>query len=849
MGWEDLSPLIDAVLDAAPERRAALIIELSAGNPAQQKVLEHLVAECERDTPLFERLAAERFAGLADEAAESLLPALLGDRYRVGRELGRGGMARVYLARDEKHGRDVAIKVIRPELSASLGHDRFLREIEIAARLRHPNIVPLYDSGEVDGSLYFVMPYEEGPSLRERLAEGPLSVADALSILRDVAKALAYAHERGIVHRDIKPDNVLLSGGSATVTDFGIAKAISAARTVAPGGTLTQIGTSIGTPAYMSPEQAAADPAMDHRADIYSFGCLAYEIFTGSPPFANQSMHLVIAAHIGTAAPPVTALRADVPAPAAEMIAHCLEKNAAARPQSARELLASLDPATSTSTPAPEASAPMMRRPARTFRWAWVAVIVGVIGASGYFATRPSGTSAPISVAVLPFGNIGADSALAYVAEGLADEVAGALARVPGIQIKSRSGARAYRGQLGPDVTEAGARLKADYLITGVVRQERGRWILSAELARASDKASLWGANFNVGADQQAGAADAIADTLVVAMRGMFPKSIGTATALAFNQRTSNPEAYRLYLLGQYKLDRRGAFGGVKESAELFRSAIHLDTSYARAYSGLSMALVLFPYFQGVRPEDIRAAVLSAAGRALALDTTLSQPHVALGMAHGYDYEWDIAEREFQTAVRLDSRNVEARVQFARHLFSRGRTAEAMRQLRVARAEDPASALVFSWLSYGHYLDGQMDSALVDSRRAMENDSTNFTAVSLGALVRLANNLPEEARNFADRVSGSSGGYVIAKSGDPEAVRRQLKQLDAMTPQPLMAETERTFAYLGLGDTANALSALQRATDRKEFWPLSIPPTDPAYASIRGSARFRALLRRVGLAP
>jgi serine/threonine-protein kinase len=849
MGWEDLSPLIDAVLDAAPERRAALIIELSGGNLAQQKVLEQLVAECERDTPLFERLAAERFAGLADEAAESLLPALLGDRYRVGRELGRGGMARVYLARDEKHGRDVAIKVIRPELSASLGHERFLREIEIAARLRHPNIVPLYDSGEVDGSLYFVMPYEEGPSLRERLAEGPLPIADALSVLRDVARALGYAHEHGVVHRDVKPDNVMLSGGAAVVTDFGIAKAVSAALTDRHGPTLTQTGSAIGTPAYMAPEQATGDPSTDHRADIYSFGCLAYEIFTGSPPFANQSMHLVIAAHLGTAAPPVTALRADVPAPAAEMIAHCLEKNPDARPQSARELLASLDPATATSTPAPEAVAPMMRRPARTFRWAWVAVIVGVIGAAGYFANRPSGRSAPISVAVLPFGNIGADSALSYVAEGLADEVAGALARVPGIQIKSRSGARAYRGQLGPDVTEAGARLKADYLITGVVRQERGHWILSAELARAADKASLWGDNFNLGADQQAGAAESIADTFVAAMRGIFPKSIGTAPALASNQKTSNSEAFRLYLRGQFQLDHRGIKVSVRDGAELFRAAIHADTSYAKAYSGLSMALVLFPYFERVPPKDIRDSVLSAAGRALGLDSTLSQPHVALGMLHGYDYEWDSAEREFQTAIRLDGRNVEARVQYGRLLYSRGRTAEAMRQIRVAAGQDPASALVLCWLSYGYYIDGQMDSALVESRRAWQNDSTNLTAVSLGALVRLANNLPAEARKLADRTPGGTGGYVIARSGDPQATRELLKRLDAVTPPRLMAESERAFDYLGLRDTASALSALERATDRKEWWPLAIPPADPVYASIRGSARFQALLRRVGLAP
>ena len=851
--WQALSPLIDAVLDAAPEQRAALIAELSAGNPAQQKILAELVAECERGTPLFERPAAERFAGLADEAAGSLLPAVLGGRYRVGRELGRGGMARVYLARDEKHGRDVAIKVIRPELSASLGHDRFLREIEIASRLRHPNIVPLYDSGEIEGSLYFVMPYEEGPSLRERLAEGPMPIADALSVLRDVARALAYAHEHGVVHRDVKPDNVMLSGGAAVVTDFGIAKAVSAALSDDSNvsrSTLTQSGSAIGTPAYMAPEQATGDPSTDHRADIYSFGCVAYEIFTGSPPFANQSMHLVIAAHIGTAPPPVTALRADVPTPAAEMIAHCLEKNPDARPQSARELLASLDPSTATSTPAPEAAATIMRRPSRTFGWAWVVVIVMVVGAAGYFVTRPSGRSAPITVAVLPFGNIGADSALSYVAEGLADEVAGALARVPGIQIKSRSGARAYRGQLGPDVTEAGARLKADYLITGVVRQERGHWILSAELARAADKASLWGGKFDLGADQQAGAAEAVADTLVTAMRGIFPKSIGTAPALASNQQASNSEAFRLYLRGQYNLDHRGINVSVREGAELFRAAIHEDTNYARAYSGLSMALVLFPYLAGVPPNDIRAGVLSAAGRALALDSTLSQPHIALGMVHGYDYQWDSAEREFKTAIRRDSRNVEARVQYGRHLLSRGDTAEALRQFRFARAEDPASAVVVSWLSYGYYVEGQMDRALVESRRALENDSTNPAALDLGALVRLANNLPKEARKLADHVASGHGfGYVAAKSGDPEATRRRLMQRDAQTPQPWWANTDRAYDYLGLGDTASALAALESATDGKEPWQLLYPSGDPVYASIRGSRRFGILLRRVGLAP
>jgi serine/threonine-protein kinase len=215
--WAELSPLLDALLDAPVEDRAARIVELSRGNPTRQRELERLLAEAEHDTPLLDGSVTNRFDELAKDSAASALPEVLADRYRVGRELGRGGMASVYLARDQKHGRDVAIKVIKSDLSASLGHERFLREIEIAARLRHPNIVPLYDSGEVSGSLYFVMPYEDGQSLRERLRQsGALPIADALSVLRDVARALCHAHEHGVVHRDIKPDNVMLSGGACS---------------------------------------------------------------------------------------------------------------------------------------------------------------------------------------------------------------------------------------------------------------------------------------------------------------------------------------------------------------------------------------------------------------------------------------------------------------------------------------------------------------------------------------------------------------------------------------------------------------------------------------------------------
>jgi TolB-like protein/tRNA A-37 threonylcarbamoyl transferase component Bud32/Flp pilus assembly protein TadD len=849
--WEQLSPLIDTVLDAPPERRDALIVELTSGDPARAERLRKLVAECGRALPLLDRPAGERFAALAADDA-SLLPPIVADRYRIAQELGRGGMARVYLAHDMKHGRDVAIKVLRPELSQSLGHDRFLREIEIAARLRHPNIVPLYDSGEVDGALYFVMPYEEGRSLRERLrAEGALPVSDALGVLRDVARALAYAHEHGVVHRDVKSDHVMLSSDAAIVTDFGIAKAVSAALT--DGGTeLTQAGSAIGTPAYMAPEQAAGDPGTDHRADIYAFGCLAYEVFTGNPPFHGLSKHQTIAAHLMTAPPAVGTIRPDVPPAVADLIARCLEKEPGARPQAAREVLRALDaPVTPSGTwtaPAPETT----RRSRKPLAMGLALVVVLALG--GYLLTGARGSTRPISLAVLPFGYDAADTATSIVADGLADgladDVAGALSRVPGIEIRSRSGARLYRGRLSVDEAEAGAKLNAEYVMHGVIRQEGERWIVSANLTRAADRTSIWGETFDISPDEAAGAREAIAGSVIATLRQRFPNAVGVAPALASNQRTTNDEAYRLYVRGQERLSRRGQ--SVREGADLFRAAIREDSLFAGAWSGLSMALVLFPHFQGVPTREIREEVVRAAGRALELDSTLAQPHVALALLHQFEHQWDQAAVEHRSALRLDERSVEARLQYARHLMMRGRPGEALGQLRMAKVGDPASAVVLSITAYAYYLDGQMDSALAEGRRALENDSTNLTAVGLGANILLANGRQEEAVRLLSRFRNLSNfpalGYVLARSGNAAEAIRRLREEAAVVPQPWMAESKRALTYLGLGDTAAALSALERATAAGEIWTSNILVSDPIWAPIRESPRYRNILRQIGLA-
>ncbi|HEU4989656.1 MAG: protein kinase [Gemmatimonadota bacterium] len=276
------------------------------------------------------------------------LQATLGTSYTLERELGGGGMSRVFVAEENALQRKVVVKVLPPELTAGVNVDRFKREILLAAKLQHPHIVPVLASGETNGLPYYTMPFVEGESLRVKLArDGACSITDAISVLRDVARALAYAHERGIVHRDIKPENVLLSGGSATVTDFGIAKAISASRTQAPNATLTQIGTSIGTPAYMAPEQAAADPATDHRADLYAFGCMAYELLTGRPPFVGRTPQKLLAAQMGEAPQPILELRPDTPPELAEIVMRCLAKDADHRPQSATEVVRVLDSVTS----------------------------------------------------------------------------------------------------------------------------------------------------------------------------------------------------------------------------------------------------------------------------------------------------------------------------------------------------------------------------------------------------------------------------------------------------------------------------------------------------------------------
>ncbi|HMG11658.1 MAG TPA: protein kinase, partial [Gemmatimonadaceae bacterium] len=355
--WSELASLVDTLLDADPERRRALITELSGGDKKRHAELERLLTECELEPLLFRRPAAERFAALFDDDVAHF-PEALAERYRLIAQLGRGGMATVYLAHDLKHARDVAVKIVHPVVASALGADLFLREIEIVAQLHHPHIVPLFESGEANGSLYYIMPYEAGASLRDRIArDSPLPLEDVLLILRDVCDALAYAHQHGVVHRDVKPDNVLLSGRHAMVTDFGVAKAATRV-----AGEIGVGGIALGTPTYMAPERIAALPNVDQRADIYSFGVLAYELLAGRPPFEGKTPRDVVNAHLSSVPKPLTVYRSDVPVPLAELVMKCLEKRPDDRWQSADDLVRRLESI---------AKSPGGRSAESATRWGW----------------------------------------------------------------------------------------------------------------------------------------------------------------------------------------------------------------------------------------------------------------------------------------------------------------------------------------------------------------------------------------------------------------------------------------------------------------------------------------------
>ncbi|HVH11351.1 MAG TPA: protein kinase [Gemmatimonadales bacterium] len=580
----------------------------------------------------------------------------LGDRYAIERELGRGGMATVYLVRDLKHDRQVALKVLAPELGALLGRERFLREIRTAAQLQHPHILPVFDSGEAAGLLWYTMPYVEGESLRDLLRrKGKLEVSEAVRLGQDIAGALQAAHDHGVIHRDVKPENVLLSHGEALVGDFGIARTARASS----GDQLTQTGLSLGTPAYMSPEQGVGERDLDGRSDIYALGCLLYELLAGRPPYTGPTPGALLLQHAGEPIPPLRRARPDVPGSLEAVVAKAMAKDPAERFATADALRQALASGASAGPPALAATA-LRRRLAAPARLLVPAVLGALVLVVAFIYLAPKPTPTRNLVAVLPFDNLG-DPADQYFADGLTDEITSRLASVSGLGVISRTSAARYRGS-GKTVKQIGQELGAAYILEGSVRWDKApgrnsRIRVTPELISTADDSHLWADRYDAEFADVFDVQSRIAEQVTTAL-GI---TLGPAERRALATRpTTNLSAYDAFLRGGAAMPSDFAIGGprivsgLERAAAYYTQAVQLDSSFALAYATLGWTRLFLAFYQIAPAENLRVAE-AAIGRALALAPDLGSAHAAAGY-----YQLLIA-RDTGQALREFDRALESR--------------------------------------------------------------------------------------------------------------------------------------------------------------------------------------------
>ena len=640
----------------------------------------------------------------------------------------------MFVAEETALGRKVVIKVLPPETAAQVSLERFKREILLAAKLQHPHIVPLLSAGESNGLPYFSMPFVEGESLRVRLARhGELPVNDAIRILREIAAALAYAHEHGIVHRDIKPDNVLLSGGSAMVTDFGVAKALSASSNAEHGG-MTSLGVALGTPAYMSPEQATADPTIDHRADIYAFGVLAYELLTGQPPFAGRTPQNLLAAHVTEAPEPISKRRASLPPTLAALVMRCLEKRPADRPQSAAEVVHALDDITTPSGGlTPQQTAPYPRAAgagggARSTRTMLVAAVVLVVAAGLAIAyARNRGSTAPdrltvsaekpLWIAVLPpqFSGKAEDD---WFGDGLADEIRSALVKIPGVQVKGSRSSQSFKGTT-KSIPEIAKALGVDYVVVSSVRWSptsagAGRVYFAPELVDARTEAVKWKAPYDTTVTDLASGQRAIAEHAARDLAGAFSAAPVAAGELTGASAAPNvkPDAYAAYLAGRQQFFLFTTMSH-KRSVELFARAVALDSTFAKAHAWLAMTT-----FRSLGDSLVGQRALR---RAVALAPDDPDVLVAAGYDRIQDWDWTGARADLSRALAADPKNVMALANAVPLEAAFGNVDRSVELGKQVATLDPVSS--GDMYPFALFMAGRMDEALAAARAGLAVDS------------------------------------------------------------------------------------------------------------------------------
>jgi serine/threonine protein kinase/tetratricopeptide (TPR) repeat protein len=751
-------------------------------------------------------------------AVPERLRAAVADRYRIEEEIGRGGMASVYLAEDLKHGRKVAIKVLLPGSTHVYEPQRFLREIRIAARLSHPQILPVHDSGECDGMLYFVMPYAGCETLRDRLTrEGSLPLDAALRITRAVAAALGYAHRHNVIHRDIKPENILLQEGEPVVADFGVATALARGAPAAAGGDnvyITDQGFAVGTPAYMSPEQATAERDLDGRSDLYSLACVVFEMLTGQPPFTGSSPRKVMARHLVEPAPAVRSLRPTIPLSVDLALQRALAKEPAERFATMAEFCDALV------APAP--------------------------------APTPVVTSGDKrAIAVLPFVNSSPDPENEYFSDGMTDELITALSKVEGLQVASRTSIFALKN-LREDVRSIGARLNVSAVLEGTVRRSGNRLRITVQLSSVSDGRTLWSERYDREMADVFAIQDEIAQTIVRTLRATLLDNLGDLTPVRY---TANVRAYSLYLKGRFWWNRRTQ-AAIKEGIRYFEQAIEEDPGYALAYSGLADSYALDLDYRGAPVVEGLERAKAEARKAIDLDETLAEAHTSLGwVTFIYDWDWSGAEREFTRAIQLNPQYSVARQWHSWFLAAMGRFDEALAEGRTAIDLDPASVSIRRSMGWLQYYARQYDAALENLRRALAMNPTAEETHRLLGLVYLQKRVPDDAATaFKEALANSENdalafaglGHVAVLRGREDEARAVLQELHERAKVRYVSPVAQAGLYVALGEVDTAFEWLERAYRDRRGW-LAYLKIEPMLDGLHPDPRFQRLIERMRL--
>jgi serine/threonine-protein kinase len=885
--WQAVKAILQAALARPAPDRATFVAAACDGDVALRAEVEALLAGPDTGEAPLDFLAPPAVAAAiasaagaaagdavmadagADAADAARVAEALADRYAIERELGRGGMATVYLARDLRHRRSVAIKVLHRELSSALGPERFLREIETTAALQHPHILPLFDSGSAGARLYYVMPYVAGGSLRACMrGGGALPLHESLRVVRGVAAALDYAHRRGVVHRDVKPENVLLDeDGHALVADFGIARALYRAGAAgAERQPLTGTGVVIGTPAYMSPEQALGERDVDGRSDQYALGCIAFELLAGASPFAGSAAEQLVR-RLTTAPPSLAAARPELPAAASDVVARALATSPASRFETATAFADALAGALAD---APTGRVPVRPRGASDVggeaaaahsggfwraagdRRALGGLALAVIGTVwGVRTLRERDAAPPITrpaaggrPAVLPLKNLSGDPAQEYFADGMTDELTTTLAKIEALHVVAHQSVRQFKRSERP-VSEIARLLGVSHVVDGSVLQDGGRVRITTTLIDGATDAPIWTERFE---RERRGVLALQREVALAVARAVEVALTPQDRARLADAPTVDPAVFDLYVRGtQARYKAFGPDDNYAHAVRFFERAIARDPGYAPAHAGLA----------SVRAVLGDEAARRSAAKALALDPKLAEARMVLGMIHQFfDRDWAGAEEHFRQAIRLNPGYAEARHELSMLLMRRKRFGEALDEARHTVYLAPMSARFEHGLGEVFLFSGRYDEALTAADKALALDSSAAAAHYLRAYAYGQQGRFREAEQSLMKClaleCGDIGrallGHVYAVTGrraEAEQIANALRARWNQGDRDAGVAFGIAQIYAGLGDRMRALEWLERGVESGAF--MLYAGIDPILRPLHAEPRFRALVRRLGL--